>query len=202
MIFLISSSEHRQLPTIRSRSQLVRFQSLQRAEIEEILTLQSRIPEGLSIPELALACDGSLQMALQLADPEILSFRRHWLEQLASLDPGSEDFFEVLNAFVDAAGKDAAMKRHRLRLVADLAIAFYRNIMVCICGQSVEGDETMVQHVQQAVPRWPGDAETAAACVERSAEVREQVAANANQTLIVESLLSDLGRLVRQEVWV
>ena len=202
IIFLISSSEHRQLPTIRSRSQIVRFQPLTPAEIEMILKTRNLIPEGMSSRELALACGGSLQMAIQLADPEILEFRRSWLEQLASLDPGSDDFFEIITSFVDAAGKEGAAKRQRLRLVADMATRFFRHVMLALCDQSFTVDETMTRSVQGAVERWPNDAEAAAGCVERCAKVREQVTANANQALVIETLLSDLGRLIRGEMLV
>lgn len=202
VIFLIASSEHRQLPTIRSRSQIVRFQPLKPSEIESVLVGKQLLPEGVSASELSLACSGSLQMALELANPETMEFRRGWLEQLASLDPGADDFFENIGSFVDAAGKEGAAKRKRLRLVAEIASWFYRHVMVSLCGQDILADETMAGNVRLAVERWPADAESAAGCVDRCALVNEQVAANANQALLIESLLCDLGRLVRGEMLV
>ena len=202
VIFLIASSEHRQLPTIRSRSQIVRFLPLSPEEIERILVEKQLLTEGESARELSLACEGSLQLAMELADPETLEFRRAWLGQLASLDPGSEDFFESINSFVDAAGKDGAAKRKRMRLVAEMASWFYRHVLVSLCEQEIAVDETMFRNVSSAVERWPGNADSAAACIERCGEVREQVTANANQALIIETLLSDLGRIVRGEMLV
>lgn len=202
VIFLISSGEHRQLPTIRSRSQVVRFSALNPADVETILQKKQLVPEGRSAHELALACDGSLQLALQIADPEILDFRRSWLEQLASLDPGSDDFFESISSFVDAAGKDSAAKRQRLRLVAELANRFYRNLMMQLCDQPFIGDETMARCVVGAAERWSQSAEVAAQCIERCEAVSDQVRANANQALTIEAWLSDLGRIVRGEITV
>ena len=203
IIFLISSGEHRQLPTIRSRSQIVRFQPLPPEQIQEVLEKKALVPEGHSSRELAMACDGSLQLALKLADPETLDFRRDWLEQLATLDPGADDFFESIGTFVDAAGKDSAAKRLRLQLVADLASRFYRHVMMQLCEQPVVADETMARCVTIAAERWPGgDAETAARCVERCGEVAGQIRANANQALVIEAWLCDLGRLARGEITV
>ena len=123
-------------------------------------------------------------------------------EQLATLDPGSHDFFEAIGSFVDAAGKEGAAKRERLRMVAELATQFFRRLMVALCQQEFHADEVMNRSVSEAVSRWPGDAESAAACVERCIQVREHVGASANQALIIESFLCDLGRLVRGEMLV
>ncbi|MGI9515966.1 MAG: ATP-binding protein [Pirellulaceae bacterium] len=202
VIFLICSNEQRQLPTIRSRSQVVRFRPLSPQQVEQILSAQSLPEDGPSLSDLAHASDGSLKMATRLADPETFDFRRAWYEQLAGLDPGADDFAESITAFVDGAGKEAAAKRDRLRLLADLGSRFFRNVMFAMCGQSVRGDQVMQTNVQHAANAWPGVAEAAAGCVERCEAVREQVAANANQALVIESLLSDLGRIIRAEVLV
>ncbi len=199
-IFLISNSEHRQLATIRSRSQIVRFQPLQASDIQKILTQQGQVPEGVDQNQLALACDGSLQLAYVLCDPDTMEFRRSWLEQLATADPGREDFADSISSFVDAAGKEAAMKRDRLRLVAQLATQFYRNLMLQQCGHASVTDETMNQSVAAAALRWPSSAATTANCVQRCGLVREHVLANANQALVIESFLSDLGRITRGEI--
>ena len=199
IIFLISSSEHRQLPTIRSRSQVVRFKALTPEDVETILQKKQLVPEGHSAHELSLACDGSLQLALQIADPEILEFRRSWLEQLASLDPGADDFFESITSFVDGAGKDSAAKRQRLRVVAEFASRFYRNLMMQLCDQPFIGDETMARSVVTGAEKWSQGAEAAAHCIDRCEAVSDHVRANANQALVIESWLSDLGRLVRGE---
>ncbi len=104
---------------------------------------------------------------------------------------------------MDAAGKDSAAKRLRLQLVADLASRFYRHVMMQLCEQPVVADETMARCVTIAAERWPGgDAETAARCVERCGEVASQIRANANQALVIEAWLCDLGRLARGEITV
>ena len=200
VIFLICSSEQRQLPTIRSRSQIVRMRPLGAQQTEQVLADQELPEDAPPLSELALASGGSLKLALQLAEPDTFDFRHAWFRQLATLDPGDNDFNDAITSFVDAAGKEAAAKRDRLRLLADLGSQFFRNVMLVLCGQSAIGDHIMQSTVQAAVDQWPADAESAAACVERCEKVREQVAANANQALVVESLLSDLGRVIREEV--
>ena len=202
VIFLISSSEHRQLQTIRSRSQIIRFQALTPAQIERVLLEQELLEDPSIAGNLASACSGSLQLALQLADRETFDFRNALLQRLASLDPGADDFATTASSFIDSAGKDSAAKRDRFRLVALLASQFYRNVMVALCNQPINGDKAMQIAVQEAVNRWPGDAESAASCIERCETVRQHIAANANQVLNLETWLCELGRIVRGEMLV
>lgn len=202
VIILISASEHRQLPTIRSRSQIVRFSPLSADEVLQILrqqTKDSSVSPG-ELNSLAAASAGSLQMARLLSEDGVMQFRGEFFAQLATLDPTSNDFFETVGSFVDDAGKDAAAKRDRLRFVAELGTQFFRQVMFALGGQDFPGDSTMKTHVESCISRWGGDLETAVHCIERCIDVRGDIAANANQALIIECWLSDLGRLMRGEL--
>ena len=147
LIILISTSVHRQLPTIRSRSQIMRFRPLSAEQIEQIIVQRDLMPNSnTDIRELALASGGSVKTAVMLSDSETLSFRSLLIAQLASLDPCNNEFIEAIGSFVNAAGKDSpaeeedtgtpgALKRNRLRMSSEFAIQFYRNLMVNMHGQ-------------------------------------------------------------------
>ncbi len=199
LIFLIASNEHRQLPTIRSRCQIVRFRPLQVDEISRILRDQELVEEDVDVNELALAAGGNLDLARQMASGQTLDFRSQLFQQLATLDPTDHDFAEILSGFVDEAGKDAAARRDRLRMVADLATMFFRDVMLLLAGHSAPGDPAAPSAVASAVARWRGDLQTAADCLERCLDVRSAIAANANPSVLVECWLSDLGRIMRGE---
>ncbi len=199
LIFLITSSEHRQLPTIRSRSQIVRFQPLQPDDVASILRNHDGAAEFGDLDQLSLAAGGSIHMALQLAGEGVLEFRRDWFGQLATLDPTENDFAETLSAFVDEAGKDASLRRDRLRMLADLTADWFRHVLLSLGGQEPAGDGIQRQTAGEAVGRWRGDIDTAASCIERTGEVHRAIAANANQSVLIECWLSDLGRLMRGE---
>ena len=204
LLILISSSEQQQLPTIVSRSQVIRFQQL---ATEQVLSVLQRIPDfetEISLESLASASQGSVGMALQLADKETFEFREHLWEQLASCDPGQEDFAKSVMVFVDAAGKDGAKKRARLSLVADFAIQFFR---ACYVRRSEISDQTaaeaslqknvptMNQHLQELDDNRA--MEVLAEAIERCDELQRQTAANVNQANAVEGWLIDLGKICR-----
>ena len=126
LLILIGTSEKRQLKTIVSRSQVIRFEPLTNNEVLTILTDSPPEDETVSIESLAVASGGSVELAKLLAEPGVIEFRSQLMDQLASLDPGQDDFGQIVTSFVDSAGKDSAKKRTRLSLVGDFAISFFR----------------------------------------------------------------------------
>lgn len=201
LIFLISASEHRQLPTIRSRSQIVRFSPLSVDEVMQILeqqTFETPIPPA-ALKSLAMASAGSLQMAQRLSEEGAMEFRGELFAQLATLDPTDNEFYETAGSFVDNVGKDAPAKRDRLRVIAELGTQFFRQVMLKLGGHDSPCDTTMEKHVATCISRWSGDIETAVNCIERCVDFRGEIAANANQALLIECWLSDLGRIMRSE---
>ena len=207
LLILIGTSEQRQLSTIVSRSQIVRFSSLEASEVEQLLGrlatdgVETEVPAG----ELAAASNGSIATAVRLSEIETFEFRQQLLTYLAQLDPAWNEFTKTITTFVDAAGKDAASKRARLTMVADLAIDFYRNGILAITGQTNPNlDPAMQNAVEQLVAGWGGreDHDTSAAeslgrCIHRCGDLQQQVAANVNQSVSVDAWLRDLNRLSR-----
>jgi DNA polymerase III subunit delta' len=201
VIFLIGTSEHQQLPTIRSRCQIVRFRPLPPGLIRQILGDQ---PEWMAaspeqMEEVSMACGGSLQTARDLQAEGVMVFREELFQRLASLDPTDENFFETTGNLVDQAGTVASAKRDRMRLVGEMAIQLYRHAMLLMAGQAPVGDPSVARHAAVLAQRLEGKTRNAAACIERCVQLRTEIAANANQALMIECWLSDLGRLMRGE---
>jgi DNA polymerase-3 subunit delta' len=124
LLILIGTSPSRQLPTIRSRSQLVRFQPLDSETVERILLDKQLVTEPQAAKRAAELSEGSVERAVALADPEFWTFREQLLHQLAS--PSAVQLARSVQAFVDEAGKEAAQKRERLRTVLGFTISYYR----------------------------------------------------------------------------
>lgn len=182
LLILIGTSEQQQLKTIVSRSQVIRFGPLTTDEVNTILNRNDLIDTeetNLSLADLAKVSGGSVERAVQLADPEILEFRSMLFEQLGTEDPAQRDFAKTMLAFIDGAGKDASAKRNRTRTVADFAIEYFRGWMM---------DESDTQRNDVAVE-----------AIDRSIEVQRQISANANQANVVEMWLIDLGKICRRE---
>lgn len=207
LLILIGTSEQRQLPTIVSRSQVVRFEPLTHAQVRSILQ-DGNLIEDPEIPldELASASNGSVATALSLSDAETMEFCRQLHRQLASRDPGRDDFSRTVIGFVDAAGKDSAKKRSRLELIGDLAIRFYRQWMIQVVDADSDPERInagLESAVEPAIASWQSNvnegADVAAACIERCTDMQRQVRANASPVNVVETWLRDLGRIARRE---
>ncbi len=72
----------------------------------------------------------------------------------------------------------------------------FRQLMRLACDAEPIADAELLGAVQQAAGNWPGDAETAAACVDRSLEALSHIDRNAHQTTLLECWLDDLARIV------
>lgn len=203
LLILIGTSEQQQLPTIVSRSQVIRFQPLALEQVQTILGQISEFESEIPLEKLAAVSQGSVQLAFQLADKETFEFREELFQQLSSGDPGQHDFAKTLSAFVDAAGKDGAKKRARLNLVADLAIFFFRECYLYLSGTSEwQIDSSPRQDVRKLTEQWQEldqihAMEIAAAAIERCDELQRQISANVNQSNAVEAWLIDLGKICR-----
>ena len=126
VLILIGTSPSRQLPTIRSRSQVVRFQPLGSEAIAQILLDTGAIADrdlALRVGELS---EGSIERAVEFADPALGSFRNQLFAALGAARIDGVRLGRAIQAFVDEAGKESAQRRDRLRIVIGFAIESYR----------------------------------------------------------------------------
>lgn len=203
LIILLGSSEQRQLSTIVSRSQVVRFDPL---SAEQVATIASNINLETSTPiqEIAAAAQGSVARAILLADQEVFQFRSTLIDALASLDPGRNNFGKEIVGFTESAGKDTALRRQRLRMVGDFAIQFFHGVMHGSVSGTAEPVSTMDQGVAKALQTIDGDPQTTAqaatACIQRTVLMQEQIGFNATPINIVLPWLKDLASALRVAV--
>jgi DNA polymerase III subunit delta' len=129
LLILIGTSPARQLPTIRSRSQVVRFAPLEQQTVERILVDAGLIPDAAQAARAAELSDGSIERAMQVADPALGQFREQLLGDLRSQAFQSVPLARSIQAFVDEAGKEASQRRDRLRVIIDFAIHHFRGLL-------------------------------------------------------------------------
>jgi len=194
MLILIGTSPAKQLPTIRSRCQLIRFRPLSAETVAELLIAQGLVPDADDARRLARHCDGSLQRASELADPELWTFRNTLFQRLAEPVLDSVGFAKAVAGFVDEAGKQAAARRGRFRQVVGFAAEFYRCLLHTAGDGTETGDAELRRAVEQAMASRPEDLETTAGRLERCLEAAEQIDRNANQSTLIETWLDDLAR--------
>lgn len=195
VLILIGTSPAKQLPTIRSRCQLIRFRPLPAEVVADLLTGQGLIEDAAEARRLAAYTEGSLQGALELADSQLWEFRGRLHQRLAAGELDSVRLAKAVAAFVDEAGKQPAGRRQRLRQVIQFAAEFYRRLLHAHCGNSASGDAEIDRYANQVLQHPRADSYRTAARLDRCLEAAEQVDRNANQTTLIESWLDGLARL-------
>lgn len=178
VIILIGTSVQRQLPTIRSRSQIVRFQPLSEESVRRLLTENNLVETEEEAHDLAQLSGGSVQQALALCDPEVREFRGWFLRALPEVAGDSIDFAKQVTQFVNAAGKDAPPRRARLRTIAMWGVEYYRRHM----------------HEAVAAKDDAGRIELNIDLAERCLNVVKHVDSNGNLTSVAEAWIDDLAR--------
>ncbi len=197
ILILIGTSADRQLPTIRSRAQTIRFQPLAESIVAERLLHLGLATDESEARRLAGFSGGSLQRAMELTDDGLWEFRRELFRALSASRLANVPLAASLISFVEAAGKEASSRRNRARQAIAFAIEFYRQMLRVRAGQAPQGDDDLLTSLQRASKEWPGDEETATACIERSLEAHNHIERNAHQTTLLECWLDDLARIVQ-----
>ncbi len=184
LIILICRSEQRQLPTIRSRSQIVRFRSLSDEDLLTVLLQQQLFPDRGAAQQAVAQADGSVTRALEMADADLTSFREHLDEQLGLRDFDAVALSKDVQQFVDAAGVDAPPRRARLRQVVSCAATSYRRTMLQLAADP---------HAE-ALPAFALSSVAAAECLERCQQALSEVDANANLGTLIPCWLDDVAQ--------
>jgi DNA polymerase-3 subunit delta' len=198
LIILIGTSEQRQLPTIRSRCQIIRFAPLTDSQVATLLAESDLIADPARIPSLAARAEGSLKRAVELSDPELDEARSSLLQHLSQSDIDSVVLAKRINEFVEAAGKDAPPRRARMRQVVLEAIDFYRGLMRRLVGADERGDTLNNPYLAAAAPHWCGRAAIASRCLDRCLTALGEIDANANLATLIGCWIDDLSQSTLQ----
>lgn len=176
VIILIGTSRSRQLPTILSRSQIIRFQPLPLESVRELAMANGLAADDAAATRLAERSGGSMTRARDLADDALFEIRDRFMAGWKAGHLDASRFARELEEFINAAGKEADLRRRRfhqfLALVADRFHAALR---------------------QSAIDGRADEASLAA--IDRCLEAEEQIDRNANQATLLEAWLDDLATI-------
>ncbi|MEM9185917.1 MAG: AAA family ATPase [Planctomycetota bacterium] len=134
VLILIGTSLSKQLPTIRSRCQVVRFGALSEGEVRAVLARIGVGASGAGEPDaasLAAASGGTVAGALAAQDVELAAFRQEvmdTLERSAGFDPVR--FGVAVLEQVQAGGANPATRRDRLKRIIGYAVEHDRSALV------------------------------------------------------------------------
>jgi DNA polymerase-3 subunit delta' len=198
VLILIGTSEQRQLPTIRSRCQMVRFSPLSDADVGDLLMAKGLCEDRQAAHIAAAHSHGSLERAALWCDAELVEFRRELITMLGQPSFDAPPAAKLIGQFVDSAGKEAAAKRGRMRLVVSLAEELYRAILLEVTTSEAPADVELSRCVRTAAA-WM-DEGGPNECLERCLEAYGHIDANANQATLIEWWLDELTQAGRQSI--
>ncbi len=189
VIILIGTSASKQLPTIRSRTQITRFGPLPVEDLAELIYQQGIADSNEVAHELARASEGSLQRAVELADDEQQQFRQRLFAWLEDASVNSVTMASELEEYVNRAGKEARHRRARLQSVFGYACDYFRGGLRAASGLPVTGDTLLTE----AVARRSQQIEFCLRRLDRTLDACEQVDRNANQSTLIASWAHDVA---------
>lgn len=195
IVILIGASAERQLPTIRSRAQIVRFQPLPTEVVAQLLLRHEIAENPDDARRIAAYSAGSLERASEWNDAELWQFRETLLKHLSAAVLQSLSLAKSVGALVDAAGKEAPARRARLRQVLEIAAEFYRESLRTASGAPPSGDAELHAAATQWASRGGMRPEVATRCVDCCLQAVADIDRNANQTTLIECWADELSQL-------
>jgi DNA polymerase III subunit delta' len=127
LIMLIGTSEQRQLPTIRSRCQIVRMGPLVPSDAAQLMRVHHGIDaDNDSIASIMDLVGGDVHAAVRILAGGGDELRQQMTKQLSenSVDPVA--LMRMINRHVEEAGKASPARRAAMQDVVATAIAYYR----------------------------------------------------------------------------
>lgn len=192
VIILISQSEQRQLPTIRSRCQVIRFAPLSDEFVARLLLILCLVSDAEAAQQLARQSKGSLARAEQLRDPQLQAVAQSLVAGLEKPDFPAISIAQEISEFLKNFGDDAPSKRIALSHLIEFAVNFYRQQLRLLAS----GQE-MTSAGKQIASYLPSGMEGAVACMELCAMAEIHLDSNANLATLVECWLDDLSNASR-----
>jgi DNA polymerase-3 subunit delta' len=192
VLILIGSTPDRQLQTIVSRCQVIRFAPLSADLVDELLQGQG-IEDSALRARLVRLSAGSLGMAKELADPALWDFRRDLLAGLTRTPIASVDLSRQWMDFVEEAGKESAAQRRRAQLVLRLLIDFLDDALTTSMHGTPRRTEADERAGLETLARRAGPDRLLEA-LERCLEADRQIDRRVQLVLILEGLMDALGQ--------
>ena len=190
VIILVGTALERQLPTIRSRCQIVRFRPLPTDAVRRLVEADARAtgaqPEAALLDACAAAAAGSVAQARLLLDPDMSSFRGRLVDLLGRRPLHGVALSRETTALVDAAGKEAPPRRARLRVILGTAAEFFRAAL----RQGTTGDRPVDAALARGIGAWSGDPQAAVTALEHTLDALDAVDRNANLNVLVDAWTS------------
>jgi DNA polymerase-3 subunit delta' len=195
ILLLVATGTDRQLPTILSRCQVVRFGPLASADLSAVLAEQG-IEDPARRERLARLAGGSVSRALALDDDAIWTVREELISGLTAERPNFARLAEVWTAFYKDAEKDSAGERARASVVIGFLVDALRQALRLSHGAAVTGTEPGEEARLRAFAERVGG-ERLLELIDRCVEADYRVERRVQLVLVIESVLDQFTRPAR-----
>jgi DNA polymerase-3 subunit delta' len=192
VFILVGTSVDRQLQTVVSRCQVVRFRPLPDAQVDEVFQAHGVDDPKMRVNLVRLG-RGSPGQALALADPELWEFRRTLVQALSARHLDTVALANEWTRFVEEAGKESAAKRRRAALALQLLVELLGEVLSQSLGnppRTAEPDE--LRTLEGLAKRL--DPEDLVEVLERCLEGDAQIDRRVQLELLLEALVDALGQ--------
>ena len=194
LFVLVGTSLDGQLPTIRSRCQIVRFAPLPEAIVKSVLQKHELADLGLASRLVKLAA-GSPGQALDLADPALWDFRKRLLQGLARPKIDTIGLARSFTEFAEDAGKETVLHRRRAALVLKLLIEAWSDVLdaqMAVAAPAAPAEETALLEPLARRSRPDQILRVLERCLETEAQLDRYVQVG----LVVEALIDALAQIL------
>ena len=177
LLILLATSTDRQLPTILSRCQTVRFHPLGPDDLRAVLAAQG-VKDRAQLERLVRLGSGSPAAALALNDDDFWQIRRCLIDGLTAPRPNFTELAETWQRFYLDAGTETAKQRPRVSLVIRFLLEAVRQSLRLALGAEVSGlDAEEEGRLRAFASRLGPDRllELVEACVEADSHVERRV---------------------------
>jgi len=195
VLILIGTSRSRQLPTILSRVQTVLFDPLPTEVVSQLLCNLGITSDTTHASRLARRSAGSIRTAIELADPDLQTLEERLMTQLLPTTLDSVPLAADLIALINQAGKEANLRRQRLRVIFRMVSDLFRSVLRASCGVSEDHGHPQAAAIEAWLQLGPVAESTALAVLDRCLEAESQLDRNANQATLLECWLDDLAEI-------
>lgn len=175
VILLVGTSEQRQLPTIRSRCQIIRLGPLSvddatklLRDVQQIESTDDQIRDAIEIS------GGDMNVAARLLGEDADSLREALTAHLTSAHPDPVALTRIISSHVDDAGKDASKRRGAMRDVFSISVQHFRRQLRHDAFQSCFDPLTIAR-------------------LDRSIRAIREVDRSANQATLIECFAADIA---------
>lgn len=193
LIFLISTSVQRQLPTIRSRCQMARFQALSTEELSRLILRNGLVSEPQQATVIASQAAGSMANVANWLNEELSTFREELFHHLVQKPLDFAKLAKAVQGNMESVGTESQPRRERLKVILDFALFFYRSAM----REGIEIESTGTQQAKDFDRQFGRlsalGSQSFVSAIQRCMEAREHLDRMVSPASLIEAWAADLA---------